>query len=139
VGCGGGGSEKPASELLSTMVGRLMMSPFTSQKLTGVFAKVSAADLNILGDLLQSGKIEPALDRKYPLSGVAEALRYVESSTREARSQSRSRRVTSFYLSARWPPTVASMRALACSRPLRAEEARSSVNRSRTQQATTNY
>jgi NADPH:quinone reductase-like Zn-dependent oxidoreductase len=45
----------------------------------GVFAKVNAADLNVLGDLLQFGKIEPALDRSYPLSGVAEALRYVES------------------------------------------------------------
>jgi NADPH:quinone reductase-like Zn-dependent oxidoreductase len=79
VGCGGGGPDKPTSELLSTMMGRLVTSPFTSQKLTGVFAKVNAADLNVLGDLLQSGKIEPALDRKYPLSGVAEALRYVES------------------------------------------------------------
>jgi NADPH:quinone reductase-like Zn-dependent oxidoreductase len=79
VGCGGGGPDKRTSELLSTMVGRLVTAPFTSQKLTGVFAKVNAADLNVLGDLLQSGKIEPALDRKYPLSGVAEALRYVES------------------------------------------------------------
>jgi NADPH:quinone reductase-like Zn-dependent oxidoreductase len=79
VGCGGGGPDKPASQLLSMMVGRLVTSPFTSQKLTGVFAKVNAADLNVLGDLMQFGKIEPALDRSYPLSGVAEALRYVES------------------------------------------------------------
>jgi NADPH:quinone reductase-like Zn-dependent oxidoreductase len=61
------------------MMGRLVTSPFTSQKLTGVFAKVKAADLKVLADLLQSGEIEPALDRSYPLSGVAEALRYVES------------------------------------------------------------
>src|ERR1700761_3998576 len=79
VGCGGGGPDKSASELLSTMVGRLVASPFTSQKLTGVFAKVNPADLNVLGDLLQCGTIEPALDRSYPLSDVAEALRYVES------------------------------------------------------------
>ena len=65
VGCGGGGPDKPVSELLSTMVGRLVTSPFTSQKLTGVIAKVNAADLNVLGDLLQFGKIEPALDRSY--------------------------------------------------------------------------
>jgi NADPH:quinone reductase-like Zn-dependent oxidoreductase len=44
-----------------------------------VLAKVNTADLNVLGDLLQSGKIEPVLDRSYPLSGVAEALRHVES------------------------------------------------------------
>lgn len=79
VGCGGGGPDTPGSELLSTMAERLVMSPFTSQKLTGVFAKVNASDLNVLGDLLQFGKIEPALDRSYPLCGVAEALRYVES------------------------------------------------------------
>jgi len=79
VGCGGGGPDKPASDLLSMMVGRLVTSPFTSQKLTGVFAKVNADDLNVLGDLLQCGKIEPALDRSYPLCDVAEALRYVES------------------------------------------------------------
>jgi NADPH:quinone reductase-like Zn-dependent oxidoreductase len=79
VGCGGGGPDKPASELLSAMVGRLVASPFTSQKLTGVLAKVNAADLNVLGDLLQSRKIEPSLDRSYPLSAVAEAVRYVES------------------------------------------------------------
>jgi NADPH:quinone reductase-like Zn-dependent oxidoreductase len=54
-------------------------SPLTSQKLTGVFAKINPADLNVLGDLLQRGKIEPALDRSYPLCDVAEALRYVES------------------------------------------------------------
>jgi NADPH:quinone reductase-like Zn-dependent oxidoreductase len=79
VRCGGGGPDKPTSELLSTMVGRLVTSPFTSQNLTGVSAKVNTADLNVLSDLLQSGKIEPALDRKYPLSSVAEALRYLES------------------------------------------------------------
>jgi NADPH:quinone reductase-like Zn-dependent oxidoreductase len=79
VGCGGGGPDTPGSELLSTMAERLVMSPFTSQKLTGVFAKINTADLSVLGDLLQSGKIEQALDRSYPLSAVAEALRYVES------------------------------------------------------------
>jgi NADPH:quinone reductase-like Zn-dependent oxidoreductase len=79
VGCGGGGPEKPASELLSGIVGRLVASPFTSQRLTGVLAKIHPADLDVLGNLLQSGNIEPALDRSYPLSGVAEALRYVES------------------------------------------------------------
>jgi NADPH:quinone reductase-like Zn-dependent oxidoreductase len=79
VGCGGGGPDRPASELLSAMVGRLIMSPFTSQTLTGVFAKINAPDLNVLSNLLQSGKIEPVLDRRYTLSDTAEALRYVES------------------------------------------------------------
>jgi NADPH:quinone reductase-like Zn-dependent oxidoreductase len=61
------------------MAGRLIVSPFTRQKLTGVFAKINASDLNVLNNLLQSGKIEPVLDRRYTLSDTAEALRYVES------------------------------------------------------------
>jgi hypothetical protein len=67
------------------MAGPLVTSPFTSQRLTGVLAKVNTADLNVLGDLLQSRKIEPALDCNYPLSLVAEALRYVE--TRHVRGK----------------------------------------------------
>src|SRR5258705_5743074 len=46
VGCGGGGPDKPASQLLSLLGGRLVPSPFTSQKLTGVFAICTAAALN---------------------------------------------------------------------------------------------
>jgi NADPH:quinone reductase-like Zn-dependent oxidoreductase len=61
------------------MSGRFLIAPFARQKLTGVFAKINTADLLVLGDLLQSGKIKPALDRNYPLSGVADAFRYVES------------------------------------------------------------
>ncbi len=44
-----------------------------------MFAKINSADLDVLGDLLQTGKIRPVLDRSYPMSGVAEAIRYVES------------------------------------------------------------
>jgi NADPH:quinone reductase-like Zn-dependent oxidoreductase len=79
VGCGGGGPEKGSMELLGSMLGRLAIAPFKKQKLTGVFAKINSADLDVLGDLLQSGKIRPVLDRSYPMSGVAEAMRYVES------------------------------------------------------------
>ena len=79
VGCGGGGPDKPGGELLSMMMGRLVASAFTSQKLTGVLAKVYSTDLNVLGGLLQSGQIAPVIDRSYPLIGVADALRYVES------------------------------------------------------------
>ncbi|MBV9155767.1 MAG: NAD(P)-dependent alcohol dehydrogenase [Acidobacteriaceae bacterium] len=78
VGCGGGGPDKPSSELMAMMLGQFVISPFTSQKLTGVFAKINTADLNTLGDLLQSGRVKPVLDRSYPLGDTSEALRYVE-------------------------------------------------------------
>lgn len=78
VGCGGGGPERRSSELMGAMLGRFARAPFTRQKLTGVFAKVNAADLGVLGELLGSGSIKPVLDKQYPLSETAEALRYVE-------------------------------------------------------------
>lgn len=79
VGCGGGGPDESSSELLGAMLGRFFVAPFTRQKLTSVFAKVNTADLLVLSGLVQSGKIKPVLDRSYPLNGVADALRYVES------------------------------------------------------------
>lgn len=35
-------------------------------------------DLVYLGKLLESGKIAPVVDRRYPLSDIVEAFRYVE-------------------------------------------------------------
>jgi len=41
-------------------------------------ARVNQKDLVYLGELLQTGKIVPLIDRCYPLSEVPEAVRYVE-------------------------------------------------------------
>ncbi len=41
-------------------------------------AKVNQNDLVYLLDLLEAGKIAPVIDRRYPLSEIAEAFRYVE-------------------------------------------------------------
>lgn len=41
-------------------------------------AKVEQADLISLGELLESGKIHPVIDRSYPLSEIVEVFRYVE-------------------------------------------------------------
>ena len=41
-------------------------------------AKVPAADLEVVTDLIAAGKIRPVLDRVYPLTEAAEAHRYVE-------------------------------------------------------------
>jgi NADPH:quinone reductase-like Zn-dependent oxidoreductase len=78
VGCGGGGPDKSSADLLSNMLGRLLISPFVSQKITGVFAKINSADLDLLGALVASGKITPVLDHSFVLSETAAAIRYVE-------------------------------------------------------------
>jgi NADPH:quinone reductase-like Zn-dependent oxidoreductase len=41
-------------------------------------AKVNQEDLVYLGELLETGKIAPVIDRRYPLSDIVEAFRYVE-------------------------------------------------------------
>jgi NADPH:quinone reductase-like Zn-dependent oxidoreductase len=51
---------------------------FTKQKLVGVLAKRSKADLEILKELLSNGRIKPVIDRRCSLAEVPEAIRYLE-------------------------------------------------------------
>jgi NADPH:quinone reductase-like Zn-dependent oxidoreductase len=55
-----------------------LMSPFISQKIGMMMAQGNKDDLNVLADLMQSGKVTPVIDRTYPLSEIREAVRYVE-------------------------------------------------------------
>ena len=41
-------------------------------------AKINQKDLVYLGELFEAGKIAPVIDRRYPLSEITEAFRYVE-------------------------------------------------------------
>jgi NADPH:quinone reductase-like Zn-dependent oxidoreductase len=47
------------------------------KKMGGVSAKRSQKDLVILTELLEAGKFVPVIDRRYPLSETADALRYL--------------------------------------------------------------
>ena len=53
-------------------------SKFTSQKFVFYIAKLSKDDLNVLRDLMQSGKVAPVIDRTYKMSETQAALRYLE-------------------------------------------------------------
>jgi NADPH:quinone reductase-like Zn-dependent oxidoreductase len=48
-----------------------------SKKMGGLAAKVVQKDLAYIKGLLEAGKIRPVIDRRYPLSEVPEALRYL--------------------------------------------------------------
>jgi len=61
-----------------TILRAVMTSPFISQRLGSFVAKPIKADLVVLKDLIEAGKIRPVIDRTYPLSEVAEAVRHVE-------------------------------------------------------------
>jgi NADPH:quinone reductase-like Zn-dependent oxidoreductase len=65
-----------------SMFQTILLAPFLSwigTKETRFFiAKMSAKDLAFLKDLLEAGEVLPVIDRHYPLSDAAEALRYRE-------------------------------------------------------------
>jgi NADPH:quinone reductase-like Zn-dependent oxidoreductase len=54
-----------------------LLSPVTSQKLGTFIASENAADLQTLRELIESGKVTPAMDRTYPLAQVPAAIRYL--------------------------------------------------------------
>lgn len=74
---GGGSPEKGIS--VRGLARMLAMRPFISQKIRLFVAKPNSADLQFLADLMQAGAVTPVVDRCYPLSAAAEALRYLES------------------------------------------------------------
>lgn len=47
------------------------------KKITFFIAKINQKDLVFLSELVESGKVRPVIDRCYPLSEAAEALRYL--------------------------------------------------------------
>jgi NADPH:quinone reductase-like Zn-dependent oxidoreductase len=55
----------------------IAVTPFISQRLVPVLARVTRDDLAILAGYLEAGKVVPVLDRTYPLSEVPEAIRYL--------------------------------------------------------------
>jgi NADPH:quinone reductase-like Zn-dependent oxidoreductase len=58
---------------------RRLMAPFAGrQRLLETAARQSRANLAALRELAESGKIAPVVERTYPLSEAAEAIRYLE-------------------------------------------------------------
>ena len=56
----------------------MLLSWFVSQKLIGFIAKTRQEDLATLHELMTSGRITPVIDRRFPLSDISEAIRYLE-------------------------------------------------------------
>ncbi|HTC17050.1 MAG TPA: NAD(P)-dependent alcohol dehydrogenase [Steroidobacteraceae bacterium] len=63
---------------LMTPLKALLLRPFVSQKFLPFLAELNQQDLSVLGELMQTGKLTSAIDRRYPLRDVAAALAYLE-------------------------------------------------------------
>jgi NADPH:quinone reductase-like Zn-dependent oxidoreductase len=72
------GAPKTLSGALSRVFKAWAWSPFLRQKFTFFIAKMKKDDLITLCDLIQTGKLTPSIDRRYPFSETAVAIAYVE-------------------------------------------------------------
>src|SRR5216117_3586933 len=75
---GGGPNDSRWIGPFGRVIHTLLLSPFVSQKMGMMMADPSQKDLAILGDLVQSGKVKPVIDRTYKLSEVPAAIAYLE-------------------------------------------------------------
>ncbi len=78
AGVGGAGWHDGMGMRLAGELNSLAWSRFTSQKFVAYIAAFNKADMTILADLMQSGKITPVIDRTYKLSELPAALAYLE-------------------------------------------------------------
>jgi NADPH:quinone reductase-like Zn-dependent oxidoreductase len=62
---------------LGHIAGTLLAGLRSSQKVVFFIAKLNQADMVALGELLAAGKVRPVIDRRYELSEIAEAFRYL--------------------------------------------------------------
>jgi NADPH:quinone reductase-like Zn-dependent oxidoreductase len=80
AGMGGAGVKE--SEAIGRIAGNLFiargLSSFTDQKFAQYMTKMRKQDLIMLGELIQTGKVRPVIERTYKLSDAPEALRHLD-------------------------------------------------------------
>jgi NADPH:quinone reductase-like Zn-dependent oxidoreductase len=78
AGIGGAGARPETLGRVIATFGDPLLSSFTKQKFVRYVTKLTKEDLGVMGDLMQSGKVTPVIDRTYKLNETAEAMRYLE-------------------------------------------------------------
>jgi NADPH:quinone reductase-like Zn-dependent oxidoreductase len=73
---GGGTPDKSAS--IAGILRLLAITPLISQKIRLFVASPTNDDLQTLADLMRAGQLSTVIDRCYPLSEAAEAMRHLE-------------------------------------------------------------
>jgi NADPH:quinone reductase-like Zn-dependent oxidoreductase len=74
LGGGGGRLLGPIPKILGGMV----LSRFVGQRIVTFVCKPNKDDLELLKELIETGKVTPVIDRTYPLAEAAAAIRYLE-------------------------------------------------------------
>jgi NADPH:quinone reductase-like Zn-dependent oxidoreductase len=65
------------AQIFQAMLLGQVMSEKGGRKMGGLTARINQKDMALLKELLEAGKVIPVIDRCYPLSEAAEALRYL--------------------------------------------------------------
>jgi NADPH:quinone reductase-like Zn-dependent oxidoreductase len=78
AGIGGAGFHSESWGRILGNFATAFKSKFTSQKFVTYIAKLTKDDLDVLRDLMQSGKVAPVIDRTYKISQTQDAVRYLE-------------------------------------------------------------
>jgi NADPH:quinone reductase-like Zn-dependent oxidoreductase len=63
---------------MSGSIDAWLYAHFVSQKMSFFLAELNPKDLDALRDWMQAGKVTPVIDRRFALSEVPEAIRYLE-------------------------------------------------------------
>ena len=66
-----------AAQMIQALLLGPLISRTGSRKMGAMMARINQKDLAIIKELLETGKVKPIIDRRYPLSEVPEALRYL--------------------------------------------------------------
>ena len=65
------------AQIFQAMLLGSWMSRGGDQKMGNISAKMNQADLNFMTELLESGKVVPVIDKRFPLAKTPDALRYL--------------------------------------------------------------
>ena len=64
--------------IVSRLLRARLLSPFVGQNLRTFLSSENHEDMIFLAELVESGKLDPVIDRTYPLAEVPEAIRHLE-------------------------------------------------------------
>jgi NADPH:quinone reductase-like Zn-dependent oxidoreductase len=78
AGIGGAGAHPETLGRIGRNFWDAFLSNFSRQKFVFYIAKLTKADLNVLRELMQSGKVSPVIDRTYKMNETQAAVRYLE-------------------------------------------------------------